>query len=157
MALQTQSRHTNHKLDLDDAISLLQEVVEIHPKSGPSYLESILNLAVALVTRFGKTSQPQDLLELIQYCYILEDADMRLDEEARQLFSSVSNLSLEFDQLGQITDLETAISLFRECLRMLPIHHPNHLVTSCGLTNALMTWFNALGQHKDLDVVLSLN
>ena len=62
-------------------------------------------------------------------------------EEANQILSFATNIVEQFQRLGQMTDLETAISLFREGLALLPAHHPIRLSASNNIATALMARF----------------
>jgi hypothetical protein len=97
------------------------------------------NLSAALITRFDKTYQLQDLHTAIERHHdVLQDINTNDREEANQSINFATDLLKLAHQSAQITDLERAISHIHRVLTLLPVHHPNRLPMcnqSCFRTN----------------------
>ena len=74
---------------------------------------------------------------------------------------SLSNLAsalfTRFEQVGQLVDLEEAISLFMESLMLRPASHPRRSDSLTNLASAIKTRFEQTGQLVDLDEAISLH
>jgi hypothetical protein len=71
--------------------------------------------------------------------------------KADELLILAMYFSAQFMLLCQMTDLETPISLYRECLTRFYVHDPKQLDTSRDLVNVLIIHFNHLGQCEGSD------
>jgi hypothetical protein len=137
--LYTRFRYTDDIGNIHEAISLLCMAVEFchEPDVSRSYLFSYLSAMLA--TRFSKTGNLLDLFEAKERCRsILAADDLNGAGEAIQLLQSASNLFEQFEQLGQVTDLETSILLFRNGIALTPVHNSNRPPAYNNLSNALM-------------------
>jgi hypothetical protein len=67
------------------------------------------------------------------------------------LNSLASVLWTRFGQTGQIEDIDEAIALHWEALRLRPAPHPNQYMSLNNLANILDTRFSQTGQIKDVD------
>ncbi|KIM90574.1 hypothetical protein PILCRDRAFT_188440, partial [Piloderma croceum F 1598] len=54
-------------------------------------------------------------------------------------------------------DVKNAVGLFRDGLKLLPIHHPYHLPACGSVANALYTDFEQSGEREGLDEAISLH
>ena len=160
-ALYAQFRCTDEMLNLDEAISMLREAVEACLEVGMYRTELLGNLCAVLITKFDKTSDLQDLHEaMTRCCDVLQPigtTGTNNSEEGSQLLGFAADLAQQFQQSGQIADLETAISLARESRALLPIHDPKWLLASNNLAILLHIRFDQLGQHEDLDEAISFH
>lgn len=99
--------------------------VEAYTELDTYRTELLGNLCATLTTKSNKTSHLQDLQEaVIRYGDILQLAGINDGEEARQLLDFSHDIFQQFEKSGQITDLQTAISLRREGRALLPVHYP---------------------------------
>ncbi|KAF8431596.1 CHAT domain-containing protein [Boletus edulis BED1] len=67
-----------------------------------------------------------------------------------------SRLSTRYKQLGRVVDLDDAIALRREALKLRPQGHPDHSVSLTNLTVCLSTRYGQLGAMADLDEAILL-
>jgi hypothetical protein len=146
--------------NLDDAIEVLREALEACLGSDPHRIDLIAKLSIVLATRFNKTGQLPDLLEtMTRYGDVPQAADIDDPTEANQLISLGMYIFLylyaHLDKSNQSENLYTSISLLREGLALLPVHHPNHFPSLDNLATALRTRFDQSGQYEDLDLAIS--
>ncbi|KAF8509622.1 CHAT domain-containing protein [Gautieria morchelliformis] len=144
--------------DLEEAISLHREALELLPAPHPLRSYPLHNIASALWTRFKQSGRHEDLEEAISLHR--EALELR---PAPHLFRSsslndlASALSTRFKQSGQHEDLEEAISLHREALELLPAPHPLRSYPLHNIASALWTRFEQSGRHEDLEEAISLH
>ena len=123
----TQFQQGGHQSDLDEAISLHRQALELRPSPHPDQSSSLNNLAFALLTRFEQRGQQSDLDEAIS----LHRQALKLQAPPHPNRSSSLNnlanaLSIRFEQGGQQTDLNEAMSLFPTATQYLfqsPSYH----------------------------------
>jgi tetratricopeptide (TPR) repeat protein len=60
-----------------------------------------------------------------------------------------------FERLGELSDLEDAISRFRDAVDLTPHGHPDKPGRLNNLGNALLTRFERLGELSDLEDAIS--
>ena len=77
------------------------------------------------------------------------------DDESSQLFDLATSILEECKKAAPLSDLNTAIYLFREALDRHPVPHPLRLNSLKDLAGALSTRFSLTNQIQDLDQSLS--
>ncbi|KAF8431636.1 CHAT domain-containing protein [Boletus edulis BED1] len=144
-------------VDLDEAIVLDREALELCPQGHPDRSMPLNNLAVHLSTRYNQLGAMADL-----------DDAIVLDREALELrpqghpdrSTSLNNLAIylstRFNQLGAMADLDEAIVLDREALELRPQGHPDRSMSLQSLASALYTRFIQLRQADDKKSIFSL-
>jgi tetratricopeptide (TPR) repeat protein len=110
--------------DLEEAISLHREALELRPSPHPDRSQSLSNLGNALGDRYNYTGAATDLEEAI---LLLREA-LELRPSPHSLRSlSLNNLGLalldRYRRTGAVADLEETISLLREALELRPFPH----------------------------------
>jgi hypothetical protein len=78
------------------------------------------------------------------------------EDESSQLYNLANSILEECNDSASLSDLDTAIYLFRETLNKPPASHPPRSHSLKGLAGALVTRFSLTKQHEDLDKSLSL-
>ena len=157
-ALWTRFEQGGQNSDLDEAISLHRQALELFLPPHPNRSDSLNNLASVLWTRFEQGGQKSDLDEAISL--YRQGLKLRLPPHPLRS-SSLNNLAIalwtRFEQGGQQGDLDEAISLHRQALKLrLPLH-PLQSSSLNNLANALSTRFEQGGQQSDLDESTSLH
>jgi hypothetical protein len=154
-ALWTQFKQGGQQSDLDEAISLQRQALELpHPNQS----NSLNNLASALWTRFEQEGQQSDLDEAIS----LQRQALELQlpphpNRSNSLNNLASALWTRFKQGGQQSDLDEAISLHRQALELQLPPHPNQSTSLSNFASALLTRFEQAGQLSDLNEAISLH
>jgi hypothetical protein len=59
-------------------------------------------------------------------------------------------LQTQFEQTGQLADLEESIAFYQQALELFPGSHPNRSISLNNLASALQTRFEQTGQLADL-------
>ncbi|EDR04923.1 uncharacterized protein LACBIDRAFT_303806 [Laccaria bicolor S238N-H82] len=156
-ALLTQFEQGGQQSDLDDAIYLHRQALELQLPH-PSRSNTLNNLANALWTRFGQGGQQSDLNEAVSLHR--QALELRLPPHSLRsssLHNLASALSIRFLQEGQQSDLDEAISLYREALKLFLPPNPHRSSSLNNLASALLTRFRQGGQQSDLDEAISLH
>jgi tetratricopeptide (TPR) repeat protein len=99
--------------DLDEAISLHRQALELFLPPHPNRSASLTNLANALLTRFKQGGQQSDLDEAISlHRQALELRPTPHPDRSSSLNNLALALLIQFQQEGQRSDLDEAMSLF---------------------------------------------
>ncbi|KAI0042252.1 TPR-like protein [Auriscalpium vulgare] len=67
------------------------------------------------------------------------------------------DLITHFEQLGELSDLQEAITLHRQALSLRPVGHSDRSLSLSNLANALGTYFEQLGKLPDLEEAILLH
>ena len=144
-------------VDLDRAISLLNDFVQLIDDNDPNRYHWLLKLAMSYSIRFGQFDQLSDLTESIS---TLEDIlPLCPNDNARA--GSLNNLGhllrKRFERLGDLDDIEKAISALEDAVRLTPddphTDKPNMLG---NLSASLMSRYGRLGDLADIDKAISV-
>jgi len=63
---------------------------------------------------------------------------------------------MRFQQSGELSDLDEAISLHRDVLELLSTGHPDRSTSFNNLASLLTTRFHQSGEREDVDEAISL-
>ncbi|THH16518.1 hypothetical protein EW146_g4137 [Bondarzewia mesenterica] len=172
--------------DLENAISLLRRALDRRPEPHPLRSGSLNHLATALVTKFYRTGDAQDLGDAISLynTVALEarqdtvDAELDDDDDERSVAqlqilqqkenveengecSDMINLALasinKYNHAASISSLNTSIFLHREALRPRPVPHAQRFALLTGLADALAARFRIAESVGDLDEAISFH
>ena len=157
-ALLTQFRQGGPPSDLEEAIALNREALELQVPPHPQQSNTLNNLAKALWTRFLRDSRESDLEEVI----ILAREALKLPatphlERSNSL--NILGLALEarYEEGDQQIDIDEAISFHREALALRTPPHLHRIQSLKNLSNALWTRSKKGDKKRDLDEVISLD
>ncbi|KAI0040723.1 TPR-like protein [Auriscalpium vulgare] len=144
--------------DLEQAILLHREALDLTPPGHPMRSWSLNNLATAVWTQFQQLGRMPDLEEAI--LLQREVLDLTPPGQSDHL-DGLNNLAVavmaQFKQLGKISDLEEAIFLHREALDLQPPGHPDRWFSLSNLGAAMLTQFEQLGRMPDLEEAILLH
>jgi CHAT domain-containing protein len=143
--------------DLDEAIVLDREALNLRPPGHSDRSLSLSNLAVRLSTRFDQLRATEDLDEAI----VLDREALDLRPLGHPLRSSSVNnlavyLSTRYNQLGTPEDLDEAIVLDREALDLRPQGHPDRSGSLENLASHLYARFTPSKQLHDQEELFNL-
>lgn len=133
--------------DLDEAIVLAQQVLDMSPPGHPSrsvYLNSVATFLFDRYKRLGEMSDLEEAIILAQQALDISPSghpshSVYLDSVAIHLFH-------RYKQLGETTDLNEVIVLGRQALDTCP----NHLVYLNSLAIYLSDRYERFGEMSDL-------
>ena len=143
--------------DLDEALSLERNALELRPQGHPVRALSLATVAAYLYARFMELGTLSDLDEAI----VLERNSLELwpqghPDRTRSLTNLASSLYSRFGQLGTLSDLDEALALERNALELRPQGHPGRAHSLGDIALYLHIRFDQLGTLSDLDEALAL-
>ncbi|KAI9570923.1 hypothetical protein HD554DRAFT_2327256 [Boletus coccyginus] len=130
--------------DLDEAIILDREALDLRPQGHPDRWMSLHNLSVGLSSRYRQLWGVEDLDEAIV-----------LRREALDLCVQ-GHPHRRYKQLGGMEDLDEAIFLGREALDLRPQGHPDRWMSLHSLSVGLSSRYRQLWGMEDLDEAIVL-
>jgi tetratricopeptide (TPR) repeat protein len=143
--------------DLEEAISLSREAVELRPPPHTSRSDLLNELAVSLLNRYRCTQSMSDLEEAISL--YREALELRPSPHPKRSMS-LSNLAISLHDRYQRTkamaDLEEAILLDREGLELRPSPHPERSHPLWNLSLFLEDMYAVTGVLSDLQESITL-
>jgi tetratricopeptide (TPR) repeat protein len=137
---------------LDEAIALLQEVLLL-PSCPDLEFHCLLSLCFCYCLKFSQTADPYDMRDVVLSHMKANDGY----QVAKGLLEDGTAMYKTFQELGQVSDLEEAVSLLQAALLLHPFPHPNRSLSLNNLSGALLTRFEQMGQFCDLEESISLN
>jgi CHAT domain-containing protein len=142
--------------DLNEAIVLDREALDLCPRGHPDRSISLNNLAVDLSVRCGQLGEREDLDEAI----VLQREALGLRPQGHPLRSGSLNnlavhLSSRYNQLRTTEDLDEAIVLVREAFDLRPQGHPDRSESLENLACYLCNRFTRSKQLQDKEEVFS--
>jgi CHAT domain-containing protein/tetratricopeptide (TPR) repeat protein len=143
--------------DLDEAIVLGREALDLRPTGHPLRSSCLNSLAIVLSNRYEQLGAMEDLNEAI----VLDQEALDLCPQGHPDRSiSLNNLagrfSTRYNQLGEIEDLDEAIFFIREALDLRSQGHPLRSSSLSNLAIGLSTRYKQLGAMEDLDEAIVL-
>ncbi|KAI9567924.1 CHAT domain-containing protein [Boletus coccyginus] len=143
--------------DLDEAIVLVREALDLCPQGHPDRSKALSCLAVFLSIRYEQIVGMEGLDEAI----VLDREALDLCLQGHPNRSTFLNnlaidLSTRYKHLGGWEDLDEAIVLSREALDLRPRGHPLRSTSLNTLAIDLSTRYKQLGRREDLDEAIVL-
>ena len=137
---------------LQQAITILEELVGSTPVSDDRYRTGLAYLGVTLQSRFHQLGELNDIENAIS---MLRDAvDLTPhdhSDKAIYLDQLGNSFADRFERLGQLNDLDDAISKHREAVGLTPHGHPDRPGRLNNLGNSFLTRFECFGELSDLE------
>lgn len=155
-ALQSRFERTGSQKDLDYAISIIEEAVELTPNDYPDRVMYLNNLAIALHRRSERIGSMEDLdreiITIEQGIQLISN-----DHPSRSIcFLSLGNaLRSRFDRTGSIDELDRAISTFEQAIELTSNDRPDFIAQLTSIGIALRRRFERTGSMEDLDRAIS--
>ncbi|KAI9455532.1 hypothetical protein HD554DRAFT_271221 [Boletus coccyginus] len=143
--------------DLERAIVLYREALDIRPQGHPARSSSLNSLAVGLSIRYQQLGTTEDLDEAI----VLGREALALRPRGhRDRLVSLNNLAVDLSSrnkyLKTIEDLDEAIVLEREVLDLCPHGHTDWSMSLNNLAVSLSTRYKQLGREEDLNEAITM-
>lgn len=136
---------------LESAIKHYKSGLEYDPLDKVYHGTLLYNLAGALMTRFRRLGEIQDLQDVIAFheqALVLRPAGHK--DRAISLYEIAAARVTRFQKLEEMEDLQQAITFHEEALSLCPAGHAGQLLCLAGLAHALITRFMHLDDIKDL-------
>ncbi|KAF8431491.1 CHAT domain-containing protein [Boletus edulis BED1] len=143
--------------DLDEAIVLGREALELCPQGHPDRSTSLIDLGVCLSTRYKQLGEMADLDEAIVLGReALELCPQGHPDRSRSLNNLAGRLLTRYKQLGAMADLNEAIVLGRDAVDLCLPSHIDWSSSLNHLASAFYTRFMQLRQPDDKKSLFSL-
>ncbi|KAG2141095.1 TPR-like protein [Suillus clintonianus] len=144
--------------DLDEAMTLLREALDLFPVGHTNRSTVLGNLGKVLSTRFNHRGNDQDLDQAI----MLDKDALALcpvgdPDRPMSLNNLASGLYTRFQHRGNDQDLDDATMLHRDALALRPVGHPDRYMSFINLASVLSTRFRHRGNDQDLDDAIMLD
>ena len=141
---------------LQQAITLLEELVRSTSVWDHRYRGGLANLGVALSYRFIHLGELCDLEDAIFRMRDAVDLTPHGHPDKPAHLSNLGNsFKARFKRLGELSDLEQAISTFRDAVDLTPHGHPDKPHHLNHLGNSFFTRFQRIGELSDLEDAIS--
>jgi len=149
--------HSYDMTDLNEAICTLQDAIECCTERDRQQSVISFRICGLLGARFDLMG---DISDIQTGSYWLENGNIKRTETSAGILDSLEfadELCKQFTTSGNMADLNTAVTLFREGIAELPQGSDNYAAVINNLANALWTRFEQGGQQSDLDEAISLH
>ncbi|WP_460397306.1 CHAT domain-containing protein [Actinophytocola sediminis] len=124
LLLRIRSQRNGELADLDAAIDLQREVVNLLPSAG-----KLVNLGKSLCLRFARTGMPGDLDEAVDLCRRGVHATPADHPERAHRLSGLGNALVDrFGQTGELADLDESVDVCRRAVEATAAGHPDRAV-----------------------------
>ena len=144
-ALYARFNHCYDLTDLNEAISSLREASKCCTERDQQELNIKFQICGLLATRFDLMGDISDLQTGLDWIF-----------KGLELLEFAEELCEQFQLTGNMADLDTAVTLFREGIAELPQGSENYAAVANGFASALWMRFSQGGQQSDLNEAISL-
>ncbi|KAI6008162.1 hypothetical protein F5J12DRAFT_65835 [Pisolithus orientalis] len=140
-----------HRIDdLNEAITLLRDVLELRPLGNHKRAVPLNSLAVCLSSRYDEQGEIDDLEEAIMRGRaVLELCPPGHPDRGAVLYDLACDLRTRFMQKADMHNLDEAIGLHRAALDLRPPKHPHRPLSLHGLALCLVDRFDNQGVVAD--------
>ncbi|VDC06285.1 unnamed protein product [Peniophora sp. CBMAI 1063] len=156
-------KNTNIVDDLQGAITVAQQIVDLAPDEHIDKVIYLNNLGFSFRSRFDRLFAPDDIEQSIAaFRRVVEVARVQHPDEPDYQSFGATNLALilryRYELLGQLPDLEDAISAIRLALQLTASGNANEPARHSVLGQCLCLRFDSLGSADDLeDAIMAHN
>jgi len=151
-ALYAYFNHSYDLTDLNEAISSLQDASKCCTERDWQEWNINFQICRLLATRFDLMGDISDLQTALDWTIKGTETSTGILES----LESANELYKQFTMSGNMADLNTAVTLFREGIAELPQGSENYAAVINNLASVLLTRFEQGGQQSDLNEAISL-
>ena len=134
LALRERFERLGSLADLEKALDLFQQAVELIPEGNPDRPMCLNNWGVALHEHFERLGSLTDLEKALD---LFQQAVELIPEGSPDRPGRLNNwgnaLSDRFERLGSLADLEKALELYKQAVELTPQNHPDRILYSENL------------------------
>ncbi|EIN03484.1 hypothetical protein PUNSTDRAFT_139480 [Punctularia strigosozonata HHB-11173 SS5] len=143
--------------DLNEAIKLSQQSLDLRPSGSPSRDIALNNHATILIMRYEKTGDPEDLRQAID----TYERTLALRPEGHPNRSvSLANLAVaitsRFRAQGSADDMDGALELLYQSLELTPAPHSRRPYSLMNIAVLLVSRYHQFQEARDLDECVRL-
>ncbi|KAG6332696.1 hypothetical protein ID866_6393 [Astraeus odoratus] len=144
--------------DLEEAISLHQQALELCSVGHPNRSSSLGSLANCMQSRYESQGALEDLEEAISlHQQALELCPVGHPNRSSSLVNLANCMRYRYQSQGALGDLEKAISLHQQALELCPVGHPNRSSSLLHFANCMQSRYEVQGALRDLEEAISLH
>lgn len=154
-ALMKQAEFANNLEDLNTAISLLQETLEVAVPGSPDFIDSQYRLGTALSRRFEQNQDPRDLQQALKAYKTALDAISPEHYDRTKIWQALpATQSVLGSRLVREGEWQEGLQLLLNSVRLLregddPLAHANTLYQTARAHETLSDWGNARLYYRD--------
>jgi tetratricopeptide (TPR) repeat protein len=156
-SLQYRFNYQGKSHDLDEAISLYEEMLLLHPVGHISRDTSLDNLGRALRTHFRQHGDIDDINRAVN---LRREALVLCPPGNSSRHKRLNNLALalkvRYGKLDDSKDLDEAIDLYYELLRLMRLDDPTRHRSLYNLSSALSSRFTKIQKNEDIEEAIRL-
>ncbi|KAF8552776.1 hypothetical protein OG21DRAFT_1415461, partial [Imleria badia] len=142
--------------DLEDAISVFRDAVDLTPHGHPDKPGHLNNLANCLRARFERIGELRDLDDaILRYRDAVDLTPHGHPHKPGHLCSLGNSFKARFRRLGELGDLDGAVSMLRDAVDLTPDGHPDKPARLNSLGISFRARFERLGELRDLESAFS--
>ncbi|TEY33873.1 hypothetical protein BOTCAL_0660g00010 [Botryotinia calthae] len=143
---------TSEKADLDRAIEIAQEALDLTPQGHSNRPERLNNLGNRLFDKYSFTSEKADLDRAIEIAQEALDLTPQGHSNRPTLLNNLgSYLSTKYSFTSEKADLDRAIEVTQEAVDLTPQGHSKRPTLLKNLGNHLSTKYSLTSEKADLD------
>ncbi|KAF2804516.1 uncharacterized protein BDZ99DRAFT_544163 [Mytilinidion resinicola] len=135
--------------DLDKAISVIEQVLNITPQGSEDLAAMLSNFGAMLSRRFERTGSMDDLNQAVDVANMAVEATPQDHPKRAGRLSNLGNrFGSRFEQTGSMDDLNRAVDVGNMAVEATPQDHPNRAIRF-ERTGSMDDLNRALSYHKD--------
>ncbi|THU78772.1 hypothetical protein K435DRAFT_811271 [Dendrothele bispora CBS 962.96] len=157
-AFQSRFEHLGRLGDIENAILVNQQAVDLTPDGHAGKAAQLSNLGHAFQSRFKRLGELRDIENAILVTQ--QAVDLTPDghaDKARQLNNLGNAFSYRFEHLGELGDIENAILFRHQAVDLAPDGHAWKATWLNNLGSTLIFRFEFLGELKDIENAILVN
>ena len=144
------------KENLDRAIRLSEELLNLTPVDSPDLLNILSKLGIELTYRYALSEKLSDLGEIIEIFRRAASLTPETSQDPRMLTNLGIALSKRYEKKGDLNDLKEAIEAWRTGINLTVEGSPDLSTLLDNLGFSLRTCYDRLGESSDLDEITSV-
>jgi tetratricopeptide (TPR) repeat protein len=155
--LEDQYDRTGKIEDLEQAIRVSRQAVDITPGDHPDLAVLLNDLGNQLGSRYERTGKIEDLEEAIRMIQQAVDVTPKDHPNLARWLNNLGNqLERLYERTGKVEDLEEAVRITRQAVDMTPRDHPYLASTLNNLGNKLGRRYECTGKMEDLEEAIGV-
>ena len=142
--------------NVEETITFHREALALRPPGHPDRSSFLINLAIAIDTRYDQSGRMEDLQEAITYYReALALCPPGHPRHCNLIDSLTTAIQTRYEESGRMEDLEEAIIYHHEALALRPCGHPDRYTSLGNVANALRTRYDQSGRIEDLQEAIT--
>ncbi|KAG6331098.1 hypothetical protein ID866_7991 [Astraeus odoratus] len=158
MCMQSKYQSQGTLGDLEGAIAIHQQALDLQAIGHPNRSSSLANLAICMQYRYEAQGALIDLKEAISFHQqALDLRPVGHPSRPSSLVNLANCMQSRYESQGALEDLEEAISLHQQALDLSPVSHPNRSSLLANLAICMKSRYKSQHALGDLDKAISLH